>query len=117
MTQQITDVIAVISKLKLNLGSEAVTQIQIEVALMKAGFSFDRHFHLDKKNIPDFLDQENGIAIEVKLSGAKMAIYKQCERYCEFEIVKTLLLVSNRNMKLPAKIKGCHLIHIGKGWL
>lgn len=112
-------IITVISKLRLNLGVEAITQVQVEVALMKAGYSFTRHHHLDDENIPDFMDLESGIAIEVKLKGQKMKIYRQCARYCQFDQVKQLILVSNRHMKLPKTIhkKPAFFFHIGKAYL
>lgn len=119
MIATVKDVMEVISKLKLNLTVESVAQIQIEVALLRKGFSFTRHIEFDDKNIPDFFDQETGITIEVKLKGQKMAIYRQCARYCKFDQVKEIILVSNRAMKIPKTILGkpAHFFHIGKAWL
>lgn len=46
-------------------------------------------------------------------------IYKQCERYANFDQVKQLVLITNRSMGFPETInnKPCYVINIGRAWL
>ena len=83
----------------------------------ESDLTVEREYRLDNKNIPDFFI--NGLAIEVKIKGSKTSIYKQCKRYCEFDEVKALLLVTNRTMGFPKDINGkdCYFHSLGKSWL
>lgn len=102
---------------RFTLDSEKETQAAITRKLVESGISFTREHRLDEDNIPDFFIQ--GIAIEVKIKGNAKKIYKQCERYCKFEEVKELVLVTNRSMGFPPSINGkpCYVINLGKAWL
>lgn len=112
-------IISLISKQKFDLTKEKITQAQVQQVLDMSGLLFVREYHLDKINIPDFFHDTCGIAIEVKIKGSKIAIYKQCERYCNFEAVKVLILCTNKAVGFPKEINGkpCYLINIGKAWL
>lgn len=96
---------------------EKETQAAIEVKFAENGVPYSREHRLDEKNIPDFF--VDGIAIEVKIKGNAKQIYKQCERYCKFDEVKKLILVTNRSMGFPKEIHGkdCYFINLGKAWL
>ena len=61
----------------------------------------------------------DSVGMEVKLKGAAMAIYKQCERYCSYPKVEELILITNRSMGFPKEINGkaTYLLSLGKGWL
>lgn len=78
----------------------------------------DREHRLDNKNIPDFLLFGN-IAVEVKIKGSKKEIYKQCVRYCEFDRVQELILITNIAMGFPEQInnKNCYFFNLSKAWL
>lgn len=96
---------------------EKETQAAIEQKFKESGIEYSREHKLDQSSIPDFFI--NGIAIEIKIKGNAKSIYKQCERYCQFEEVKSLILVTNRSMGFPKEINGkpCYFINLGKAWL
>lgn len=72
---------------------------------------------MDKNNIVDFFIE--GIAIEVKTQGRLIEIYKQCKRYCSFDQVTSLILLTNQSMAFPREInnKPTYLIKLGFAWL
>ncbi len=113
----INDLIKVISALRLNVTDEKITQQEIANAFLANAFMVNREHKLDANNIPDFFI--DGIAIEVKIKGTARKIYKQCERYCQFDDVKQLMLITNRSMGFPATINGkpCYVLNLGKAWL
>jgi len=96
---------------------EKETQSAIEAKFLENNIEYSREHRLDNKNIPDFFI--DGIAIEVKIKGNAKSIFKQCERYCKFDEVKKLILVTNRSMGFPKDIHGkdCYFINLGKAWL
>lgn len=114
---KISDLINLVSFFRLSLQNEKETQMQIAKIFTDNGIDHQREFRLDSKNIPDFF--MDGIAIEVKIKGSPRQIYKECERYCAFEEVRELILITNRSMGFPREINGkpCYLVNIGKGWL
>lgn len=73
--------------------------------------------HFDRKNIPDFFI--NGVCIEVKIKGQKMALYKQCDRYCAFDSVKALIVITNLAMGFPKQInnKDCYFFNLSLAWV
>lgn len=77
-----------------------------------------REFHLNDKNIIDFLIDEH-IGIEVKIKGSKRSIYKQVERYAAIEGIKELILITNNPMGFPEQINGkdCYVLNLGRAWL
>lgn len=103
----------------MNLSTEA--SLKKDMAFLFArhlGIIMPEEYVLDPKNRVDFF--LDGTAIEVKINkGAAKSIYKQCERYCQFDEVKNLILVTNRPMGFPKEINGkpCYVISLGKGWL
>lgn len=99
------------------LDNEKDTQAAIEQALIVAKIPYSREHILDKDNIPDFFI--DGIAIEIKIKGSIRKIFKQCQRYCTFEEVKELILLTNRSMGFPETINGkpCYVINLGRAWL
>lgn len=112
------EIIKLLSDHRFDVHDEKRTQEQVEKALAFRKIAFHREYKLDEKNIPDFL-VEGGIAIELKIKGSKKAIYRQCERYCQFDQVKELILVTNRSMGFPQEINGksCYVLNIGRAWL
>jgi len=105
-----------LSGMRFSMTDEKVLQQQIEdrfVGLVK----YRREVHLSKENIIDFIC--DGVGIEIKLKGSAKAIYRQLERYCQFDEIKAIVLVTNKIMKLPAQInnKNTHIINLGKAWL
>ncbi len=110
-------VIDILSSHRFPLEKEKETQEAIEKAFVDNSIAYNREYHLDKNSIPDFFI--DGTAIEIKIKGNAKSIFKQCERYCSFEEVKSLVLVTNRSMGFPKEINGkpCYFINLGKAWL
>jgi hypothetical protein len=107
----------ILSSARFPLNNEKELQAAIEIRLKDNYANFNREYRFDQNNIVDFF--VNGIAIEVKISGNAKAIYKQCERYCQFDKVKSLILVTNRSMGFPKTLNGkaCYVLNLGKAWL
>lgn len=111
------EIVKILSSNRFPLEKEKETQEVIEKKFLENGIKYSREHRLDDNNIPDFFI--NGVAIEVKIKGNAKSIYKQCERYCQFDDVKKLILVTNRSMGFPTEINGkpCYFINLGKAWL
>lgn len=117
MEKLITDILSVLRSRAFSITTEKELQAEIEKAFIKEGVEFEREYRLDNKNIVDFFI--DGVAVEVKIKGAKKAVYKQCERYCSFDETKALVLVTNLTMGFPKQINGkdCYYHSLGKSWL
>ena len=100
-----------------SLEDEKRLQAEIMQALQDAGIPAVREYSRDQVNIFDFYI--DGIVIEVKIKGAKRAIYKQCERYSLLDYCRDIILVTNVSMGFPSEIneKPCYVINLGKAWL
>lgn len=109
----IEDVYRTLSRYRFTLTSESELQKEIGTILPQAV----REYRLDAKNRLDFFLE--GIAIEVKIKGGAKDIYKQCERYCAFDEVRSLILITNRSMGFPPEINGkpCYVLKLGRSWL
>ncbi|MDQ7981885.1 hypothetical protein QYH69_32195 [Paraburkholderia sp. SARCC-3016] len=107
----------IIERHRLPLNDEKVTQAAIANALGLAGMKFEREVRLSDEDIVDFMIGR--VAVEVKIKGAKAAIYRQLERYAEHERVASILLVTSRSMHLPALINGKPTLvaSLSRGWL
>ena len=114
----ITEIIKLISSARLPLQDEKELQDAIDNLFKKHNYTYDKEYILDAKNRIDFFAY-NEIGIEVKIKGGIKSIYKQCERYCSFDKIKTLILVTNRTMGFPESINGkpCFVVKLGKAWL
>lgn len=105
---------------RFNLHDEKILQEEIYKALVKAlgDVRVEKEFEFDKNNIIDFrIDCSMGI--EVKIKASKRAIYKQCERYCQFDTINSILLITNSSMGFPEQINGkdCYVLNLSKAWL
>lgn len=120
MGKGVNDVFEVLRRKRFNLHDEKILQaeIQAEFVLAWGQADVEREFVLDHRNTIDFLISGD-LGIEVKIGGQKRAIYKQCERYCCFDKIKSLLLVTNRSMGFPQQINGkdCYVLNLGRAWL
>lgn len=69
------------------------------------GITYKREFKL-KDGIVDFFLPNSGIAIEIKVSKSwgKLSVFRQCEKYCNDEKVKGLLLATGSAQNLPPTI-------------
>lgn len=108
---------AIIERHRLPLSDEKVTQTAIANAFEFAGVLFEREVRLSEADIVDFM--VGGVAVEVKIKGAKAAIYRQLERYVEHDCVTSILLVTSRSMHLPSTINGKPTLvaSLSRGWM
>lgn len=117
---EVQAIISALSGKRFTLSDEKVLQQELydQFVLKLPGISIEREHHLNKEDIPDFLINGH-IAVEVKIKGAKKAIYNQCVRYCEHEKVKVLLLITNLSMGFPEQInnKDCYFYKLSRAWL
>lgn len=107
-----------IDKKRYTLSDEKKVQIELLHHIKNAGFEVKREVRLDQKNIIDFmLDGE--IGVEVKIKGSCVAILRQCERYCEFDSIKTFILISSKSMGFPKEINGkpCYFFSLSRAML
>ncbi len=113
----VTEIVKILSSHRFPLNNEKDTQAAIEAKFQLNEINYTREHRLDPQNIPDFFI--DGIAIEIKIKGNAKKIYKQCERYCNFDSVKELILVTNRSMGFPNQINGkpCYFIKLSNAWL
>lgn len=90
---------------------------EIEKVLVDNQIPYTREHRLDNKNILDFFVY--GIGIEVKIKGSAKITYQQCERYCQFDEVKKLLLITNKAHGMPLVIrnKQIYVLRLGNAWL
>lgn len=79
----------------------------IKLELDKDSISFVHEYRLAPRNRIDFLTIAAGIGIEVKKGKPnEVQVYKQLERYLQFEPVNGIILVIERYMDLPDEING-----------
>lgn len=118
MNNNIKTIFNTIQQYRFDLQNEKVLQAQIAEALSENEIPYEREVALSKKDVIDFVIAGN-IGMEVKIKGAKAAIYKQCERYCAHKSIKILVLASNRAMGFPSEIDGkpSYFIPLGESHL
>lgn len=107
-----------LSTFHLPVQDEKETQKAIEKIFSDNSVKYFSEHKFNDRNVVDFLVVP-GIAVEVKIKGNARKIYKQCERYCQFDRVSELLLITNRSMGFPKEINGkpCYVLNIGRAWL
>lgn len=104
---------------KFPLDTEAETQLAVDKYFQSCGVEHVREHVFDRASRIDFFLPEGGVGIEVKLKGGAKNILRQCMRYCEFEELKCLILLTNRSMGFPKEINGkpCYVVKLGRAWL
>lgn len=120
ITSIVKNVFDVISGQRFPLQDEKQLQRDIFKLLNKQfGKSVERERALDdkRKSIIDFFI--SGVGIEVKIKAQKRAIYDQCERYCSFDEIKAIILITNQSMGFPKELKDkdCYVLNLGLAWL
>lgn len=102
----------------LPMDTEQRAQECLERRLAQAGIPFSRHAALAPGDIPDFIVAES-IVVELKIKGAALSVYRQCERYAAHESVTAIILLTGRAMTLPETIsaKPTLVVHMGAAWL
>ncbi len=111
------DLIQILSSYRLPLSDEKELQAEIAKVFENHRLAFEREVRLSNKDVIDF--KVGSIGIEVKIGGAKRAIWRQCSRYCAHDDIKTLILLTNVPVGLPEEIEGAtvHLVQLGRAWL
>ena len=115
-----SDIIKLLHSHRIDLSTEKRAQNDIEAVLVQNAIPHFREYRLSERDIPDFFLEQCGLAIEVKMKGAaKMAVYRQLERYAAHNEVRLLLLVTNLSMGLPPEVGGkpAHYASLGRAWL
>ncbi|MDA4845984.1 hypothetical protein [Hoeflea poritis] len=99
------------------IGSETTVQNQVASVLDGAGIDYSREHRLDRKNRIDFLSGSTGI--EIKIKGAKRGIYRQIKRYCAFDEVTEIVLLTGVAIGMPDQINGrpIHIVSLGAAWI
>lgn len=107
----------IVERNRLPLSNEKATQAALADLLTAAGIEYERECRLSGKDIPDFMI--GGLAVELKIKGGKMDIYRQLKRYAEHDRVTRLLLVTGVAMGLPDDIlnKPATMASLSRGWL
>ena len=103
---------------RLPMDHEATLQNEIERTLHCAGIPAIREYSLGKGSRIDFLCQD-GVGIELKLRGTAMSIAKQLKRYEKSDEIKSLILVTGKNVdpKPLGFSKPISTIWLAKAWL
>jgi len=111
------EIVVVLRKQRFRLDNEKLLQSQVEAVLEQASIPAQREARLGPGDIVDFLAGD--VAIECKIKGQRRAIYRQCERYCGFEAVGSLILLTNAAMGMPPELCGkpVYFVDLGRGWL
>lgn len=99
------------------LHDEKATQVAIAAAFAEDGIAHERERRLGTGDVIDFV--VGTIAVEVKVKGQKLPIFRQIERYARREEIDAIVLASNIAMGLPYRIgdKPAFFVHLGKAWL
>lgn len=99
------------------LSDEKRLQAAIADELSKIGEPFAREVRVGEHDIIDFM--LGSVGLEAKLKGSAHAIYRQCERYCQYDEIKQFVLATNRAMGLPTTICGkpAFVASLGRGSL
>lgn len=97
---------------------EKETQDQIYELIKNEFYNVEKEYKLGRGSVIDFII--NGeIGIEVKVKGSKTDILRQCKRYCSYDEIKCLVLITARSMGFPEEINGkpCYYISLTRGML
>ena len=112
------DIITAIMKLRINpVIEEYELQIKIADVLEREGLSFKKEYKLAPRNRVDFFI--DGIVIEVKKGKPYgRQVIEQVRRYSEYEEVKGVILVVEKNLDLPREVNGkpCMSLGLNKLW-
>jgi hypothetical protein len=102
---------------RFRLNTEKQVQDGIEAELSSSGIVFERECRLSAADVVDFMI--GSIALEVKVKGNTLEIFRQLERYAKHDRVTAIVLASNYAMVLPDTIEGkpTLFVNLGRAWL
>lgn len=108
--------IAILKRQRFNIENEKELQQQIVSVLDKYQVAYKREHRLNEKDIPDFLIGD--IAMEIKIKGRRIDIFKQCMRYSMHDEVKSVLLITNVMIGKPPlhNDKPFYILNISSAW-
>ncbi|MDR2515507.1 MAG: hypothetical protein LBD02_09950 [Christensenellaceae bacterium] len=110
--------ISAISTLRLApQGDEFALQDEVAKALTKGGVEYRREVRLGPAARVDFLC--GNVALEVKrVRPARAALLRQLARYAAFDEVASLIVVSEKSLRLPPTVGGkpLHVLALSKLW-
>lgn len=111
------DIAAMLSRKRFTLATEKDVQAEIESVLRSTVPEYRREVELNGKNEIDFM--VGTIGIEVKIKGGKSEIYKQLQRYAEFDAITELIFVTSKTVGIPGTInnKPVYVVNMSKAWL
>lgn len=89
---------------RFSLSSEAKAQDEFFEEMRRNDVNIEREVILGAADRIDFMHGD--IGIEFKIKGRRREIYRQCERYCGYDRVGTLILASRMSMGTLAQING-----------
>ena len=107
-----------LSTRRLSLANEKRTQEDIASAFDECGIPYEREYRLDGHNIIDFM-MPFGTGIECKLKSNRLALFRQVERYAEFDEIKRIVLIINVATGFPQEVNGkpVFVLNLAKAWL
>ena len=111
-------IVLLIRKFRLPLHDEKQTQEAMLKAFEVSGINVRREFRFLNGDKIDFI-LDNGIGIEVKVKGQRMAMYRQLERYTASDHINGIILATAVKMDLPAEInnKPAIVASLTHGWI
>ena len=113
----IDEIAKLLSRHRFLIGSETTVQNQVANVFDEAGIIYEREHRLDRKNRIDFLAGSTGI--EVKIKGAKRGIYRQIKRYCDFDQISEIILLTGVAVGMPKQINSrpIRVVSLGAAWI
>lgn len=113
----VTEIAAILSRKRFTLSTEKDVQAEIDQVLRATVPEHKREVVLDDKNTIDFM--VGTIGIEVKIKGNKSAIFKQLQRYAEFDEINELIFVTSKAVGIPPTLnnKSIYVVNMSKAWL
>lgn len=99
------------------LSSETQLQEMFANELRAAGHAVAREVRLSPEERIDAV--VGSIGVEIKIKGQPRAIYRQCERYCMFDRLDSLVLATSISMGMPHDINGKPVLvaSLSRGWV
>lgn len=106
-----------LSTRRLSLSNEKKTQEEIAAAFDECGIPYEREFRLDAANIIDFMVSD--IGCEVKIKSTRMKLFRQIERYADFDAIGRIVLITNVPTGFPPEVNGkpVYVLNLAKAWM
>lgn len=116
--EQVREIARVIEAARVRSSTETQAHDDVEAALASAGMAVQREVIIDARSRIDLM--VGRIAIEVKVGGAKRAIWRQVHRYAEHPDVDGVVLatgVALPRSQMDAAGKPFAVASLSRGWL